>query len=160
MVASEENFKVIQSLIKNLTAAPTALPQPKVLELKYAEAGKVAATLNNLFRQRLRGGKAPIRPEEQVSITPDERINAIIVQASKEHLKLIEELVATLDKEDAAEVEVKISALLAAATTETGITVATTKVARMSCRNRNSRTEVSRMPIRMLTITSRTDSRM
>jgi type II secretory pathway component GspD/PulD (secretin) len=66
--------------------------------LKHAAAGKAADTLQSLFRNSQQSGF--FRGPNQVVIVPDDRVNAILVQASRTDRTTIENFLKIIDSEE------------------------------------------------------------
>ncbi|MBL7134372.1 MAG: hypothetical protein ISS78_09775, partial [Phycisphaerae bacterium] len=108
--ASAEDMKLAESLITQLDKASDTKSALHVFPLKKADAQQVATTLENLYESQ--GTTA-------VSVSFDERINAILVQAGDADAKRIGELVAKLDQEKVSNVtEIKVFPLVNADATE------------------------------------------
>ncbi|MHC4065358.1 MAG: secretin N-terminal domain-containing protein, partial [Planctomycetota bacterium] len=81
---------------------------PKIIKLQYASALEIEQSLTSLFNEGGRGGRGRGGRGrggsmlEAPTIVADEGTNALIVRASAVDFKRIEELVASLDVEDAA----------------------------------------------------------
>ncbi|HUU59998.1 MAG TPA: secretin N-terminal domain-containing protein, partial [Phycisphaerae bacterium] len=92
--ATAEDMKLAESLVSRLDVAGAEAGKTlQIFPLKKADAAQVAATLRDLYKAQA-GGADP-----GVSITIDERINALVVSAGEAELKRIEELIAQLDRE-------------------------------------------------------------
>ncbi len=110
----------------------------RVFTLKNADAGETAKTLNEVFKRetmraesgtsnpisgffgmfrgdRGHGSSSSPQPRalasEMVRITADTRTNAVIVSATEENMKIIEDLIVRLDDKSAAVIKLKLYAL-------------------------------------------------
>ncbi len=102
--ASTEDLEMVGSLIEQLDSEPTEGGlSVQVLPLAKANATRVAQTIQGLFREGTAGAAMP------VSVSADERINAIVVSAGEADAKRISDLVKKLDTDQVAKVaEIKI----------------------------------------------------
>jgi len=108
--ASAEDMKLAKSLIAQLDKAADAKSSLHVFPLKKADAQQVATMLDNIYESQ--GATA-------VTVSFDERINAIVVQAGTADAARIGELVAKLDQEDVANItEIRVFPLVNADATE------------------------------------------
>jgi len=93
---SEEDLALLERLIRLLDRG---VPRPvvRVFTLKNAQAAQLGPQLNAMFQRISRvPGRRP-RPEDIVSIIADARSNSLIVAASPERMKEIEDLINKLD---------------------------------------------------------------
>jgi len=93
--ASEENLDLIEKMVAQLDAKDIIVAsQFKVFQLKLATAATLQPTLEKLLAQRLTRGTR----KDPISVIAEPRINALIVGAGPEDMKLAESLIAQLDK--------------------------------------------------------------
>jgi type II secretion system protein D len=94
VTGGRETFGAIEQMIKQLdAAAQTATNQFRVFKLKYATAAVLQSTLDRLFRQR--NVREPQR--DTVTVVADPVANALIVGATADDMKAVEDLLARLD---------------------------------------------------------------
>jgi len=92
--AADDDQQAIAELIKVLDVASTEKIDPiRMIRLENAEATKLAATLEAMLPSPDRG-----RPRE-VYIHADSLTNTLLIRAPEAQRKMIEEMIATLDKE-------------------------------------------------------------
>jgi type II secretion system protein D len=107
--ASVDDMGMVSSLIERLDndqGGPGLAVQ--VLPLAKADARKVAQTVQSLYRE----GSTGTLTAQPVSVTADDRINAIVVSAGEGDVKRISELVKKLDTDQVARVaEIRVFAL-------------------------------------------------
>jgi type II secretion system protein D len=107
--ASVDDMGMVGSLIERLDSdqgGPGLAVQ--VLPLAKADARKVAQTVQSLYRE----GGTGTASAQPVSVTADDRINAIVVSAGEGDVKRISELVKKLDTDQVARVaEIRVFAL-------------------------------------------------
>ncbi|MBN2508403.1 MAG: hypothetical protein JXQ71_17125 [Verrucomicrobia bacterium] len=97
--ASVEDLDMVASLVERLDSEQTETGlSVQVLPLAKANATRVAQTIQGLFREGAPGAALP------VTVTADERINAIVVSAGQADAKRIGELVKKLDTDQVAKV--------------------------------------------------------
>lgn len=104
VLAPVEAFDFIDDYLKMLDQEMTvAYSTIKTYEVRFAEANELSRTLDRIFTARVRGlrstGTRIIEPE----FVTDERTNSLIVTASAEQFKEVEDLLGTLDRETALE---------------------------------------------------------
>lgn len=103
--ASKENLALIRSLLEKVDVEPpdeTGIV--RIYVLKNSDAQRVATLLQGLMSQGLykpglavAGTSATLAAREKVAIAVDVRTNVLIVSASKENFKVIEEIVDRID---------------------------------------------------------------
>ncbi|HOF18740.1 MAG TPA: secretin N-terminal domain-containing protein, partial [Phycisphaerae bacterium] len=135
--ASPEDMKLVESILARMDVAEDKVGRAqRVFLLEKADATQVSNTLKELFK-----GQAG---ESGVSISVDERINAIVVSAGRTDLERIAELVAQFDTEKVTHVtEIRVFTLANADATELGqiLTDAlTNKPKAMTARSQNLQT--------------------
>ncbi|MBL7220010.1 MAG: hypothetical protein ISS69_07845 [Phycisphaerae bacterium] len=97
--ASDEDFKVIEALVKTLEAAAvTSKRTVKAFVLKNANPVRVASALTAAFRSRGRQAK----PEDEVTVSAIQQTQTVMVAATKEKMAEVETLIEVLDKVDVA----------------------------------------------------------
>ena len=125
VAASERNFEMIDDLVRSLDRQISDMLVVKVYELQNADADGMAKILQDIFRPQVnttraagrtqqsggggRGGRfmqmmgnsgnsgTSLSPNDEIEITSDERTNAVIVKASPEYIKIMDEVVDRLD---------------------------------------------------------------
>ena len=102
--ATVEDLSTVASLIEKLDSDPTETGIAiHVFPLAKADARRVATTVQGLFRENLPNQVLPI------TVSADERINAIVVSCGETDAKRIGELVQKLDTDQVAKVsEIKV----------------------------------------------------
>lgn len=96
---STEVFELVEALAKQLDTPGLSLAgQIRLIPLKYANAGTLSASLNNLFNQRYAGARSADVQRNRPIILPDPRINALLVSAGVEDNKALDELLQKLDQ--------------------------------------------------------------
>jgi type II secretion system protein D len=106
--ASKENLGLIHDLLNKVDVEPEAKTGVvKMYPLANASASRVAGLLRSLIDQGLykpglaaAGDNAARQAMEKVAIEVDTRTNVLIVSASKENFKVIEEIVRKVDGEE------------------------------------------------------------
>jgi type II secretion system protein D len=94
-----EDMSMVDSLITRLDTQQAEMGLTvEVIGLAKADARRVAQTVQSLFREGSQGGPIPI------VVSPDERVNALVVSAGATDLKRIREVVAKLDTDQTARV--------------------------------------------------------
>ena len=125
VAASERNFEMIDDLVRSLDRQISDMLIVKVYELQNADADGMAKILQDIFRPQVNatrsagrtqqgggGGRGSrfmqmmgnsgnsgtsLSPNDEIEITSDERTNAVIVKASPEYIKIMDEVVDRLD---------------------------------------------------------------
>lgn len=100
--ASPEDFTMIQTLVKQLDAAPLPTTPPTLIALEHIDAETTAKMLDEFFKARNKIQPLPTEiqpafPATMPIIIPDPRSNALIVSAGKKALTEIQDLVTQLD---------------------------------------------------------------
>lgn len=113
VLSSEENYKKVMNLLKELDSKEEA--ELTVIQLKYADASSLASVLGNMLRTAKASGTGRRNGQEEVytvygesgglfttksdvTIIAETRINALLVAAAPEDLKVIQDLVEKLDR--------------------------------------------------------------
>lgn len=99
--ASDENLAVVKELIEALTANASTLAaseRVEILNLAKARAGEVAESINELYVER----ESQRRGANAVRVTPNERLNALIISGNEQDMIEIRALAARLDRADIA----------------------------------------------------------
>ena len=97
--ATVEDMSTVASLVERLDSEPTETGIAiHVFPLAKADARKIATTVQGLFRENLPNQILPI------TVTADERINALVVSCGETDAKRIGELVQKLDTDQVAKV--------------------------------------------------------
>jgi type II secretion system protein D len=101
--AGVDDNQVIDDLLQKLDRK---LEDPNmsltVLPVRHNDAGRLAATFDNIFAARLRTrtiAGQPASPQDQVQIEADSLNNALIVSASKDNLETLKNLLEKIDVE-------------------------------------------------------------
>lgn len=96
---SSEVFELVEALAKQLDVPGLSLAgQIRLIPLKFANAGTLSASLNNLFNQRYQAARSADVQRNRPIILPDPRINALLVSAGVEDNKALDELLEKLDQ--------------------------------------------------------------
>lgn len=98
---SNANMALVENLAQELDSRDSALfNNIRQIELKHATAQRLSSTLGALFQRRSSGGAWGGRggTANQAVILPDARSNSLLVAASDEDNKLLDELLLKLDK--------------------------------------------------------------
>ncbi|MHB9110418.1 MAG: secretin N-terminal domain-containing protein [Armatimonadota bacterium] len=111
VTATEQNMKQFEELIAQLDT-PNALSEvARTFQLKYASAGTVATTLNNLFRGQ-RGGFSffdvimgnsrnqddPISRLRNITVVAESKTNTLLITGPPQAFAMIETIIAQLDR--------------------------------------------------------------
>lgn len=103
VTASEANHQRVREMIDGLDAeSGDVKPTVRTIKIKYADAYAIQEAIGKLFRGDGRN------PREQVIATADANSNSVVVSASADNLRRVEELIATLDAPDAAQRDVQV----------------------------------------------------
>ncbi|HPS01116.1 MAG TPA: secretin N-terminal domain-containing protein [Candidatus Sumerlaeota bacterium] len=103
VVASDENFTVIQDIITKLDTEKTKEVEPHFVKLELTQVGEIIPILTPLFPAT---GKN-IAPKDRVQFIPSNRPDTLIVVCSKENLAAIQELIKQLDTEDPQKIQAR-----------------------------------------------------
>jgi len=125
VTGGREVFAVVERMVAQLDAEQVvARTSFKVFSLKQATAGKLAATLTQLFAKRpttIRG-----EPPDPITIVEDSWANALIIGASPEDLVMVESLISQLDNGlTEAGMEVQVMPLVKADARQVATTITT-----------------------------------
>ncbi len=103
VTASESNHQRVKEMIDGLDAESGEVkPTVRTIKIKYADAYAIQEAIGKLFRGDGRN------PREQVIATADANSNSVVVSASSDNQRRVEELIATLDAPDAAQRDVQV----------------------------------------------------
>ncbi len=98
VVANQHNTQVIEKLVNRLDIErPMGAYNVHVVYLKNAEAKSTAASLSKALANRPVNGNA--NSQLPIRVTPDEGTNSLIIQASAQDFKLIDQIIQKLDVE-------------------------------------------------------------
>ena len=101
--APEKKLEVAAELIEQIDKEKPPELDIHVIPLENADAENLSRELGGLFRERRRTED----PRDRVEIGADTRANALIVRASTENFKLIQEIIQSLDTEDSRQTETR-----------------------------------------------------
>jgi len=93
VAGGRQNFKVIEAMIAELDQPGTARSAPQVFPLRKAEAAQVVDTITELYATQ--GGL----DEAGVSLSADERTNAVVVTGGAADVARIERIIGQLDND-------------------------------------------------------------
>jgi len=94
--ANPENTRMIRELVTELDVErPVEASNVHVISLKHAEAAELVKSLSEVLAQLVSGGE--IESREPLQVTADENTNSLIVVASSQYYRLIEDLISKLD---------------------------------------------------------------
>ena len=116
--ASEANLVFLQEIIKDLDVAPTSQTEIRTFQLQYAAAEDVAETLQEVLtgenqdnrrrmdawdRARLRNWRREQGIDQEgivgtVNVSPNERLNIIVVSSDPRNFSIIEKIIQELDQ--------------------------------------------------------------
>jgi type II secretion system protein D len=99
VTGSKDSFELVESLVKELDAAPRALSgRIRLIPLTYADARIVSTSLINLFNQRYQMAKSPEVQRHKPIIVSDPRSNSLLVAAGVDDNQVIDDLLKKLDQ--------------------------------------------------------------
>ena len=91
-------FDMVQALAKQLdTAAPALSGRIRLVAVQFADARVLAATLTTLFDQRYSAARTTDVQRNKPVILPDPRSNSLLITASQDDNRAIDELLQRLD---------------------------------------------------------------
>jgi type II secretory pathway component GspD/PulD (secretin) len=94
----KEGFELVESLAKQLDQASPALSgRIRIIPVVHADARVIATTLAGLFDQRYSASRSADLQRQKPIIIADTRANALLVAASQDDNKTLDELLARLD---------------------------------------------------------------
>jgi len=97
---AREGFELVQKLAKQLDQASPALSgRIRLVPLQFADARVIAATMSTLFDQRYAAIRTPDVQRNKPIILADSRSNALLVAASQEDNRTLDELLQRLDSQ-------------------------------------------------------------
>lgn len=94
--ASKEDLAEVRAIIAQVDQAETGGLPVRSIKLERADAGAVAASLQQFFRERA-GGRAGARGVNRVAVVGDKRTGTLIVSAGDDDFAQVQELVKTFD---------------------------------------------------------------
>ncbi len=102
VLANDQDTKEIKKIISNLDKeAPRGKSQLHVRYLEHARAEEMAKVLNTIITGKAKlapkPGQPPTPAVEEVSITADKATNSLVITASPQEFKEIEEVIQKLD---------------------------------------------------------------
>jgi general secretion pathway protein D len=96
VLANPEDTEIIRDLVTELDVErPVEASNVHVINLNHAEAADLEKSLSKILGQMVSGGK--IESREPLQITADESTNSLIVVASSQYYRIIEDLIGKLD---------------------------------------------------------------
>jgi type II secretion system protein D len=96
---SRDSFELVEALVKELDqAAPDLSGRIRIVPLKHADARTLATTLNSLFAQQVQILARPELRRSRPVIVADPRSNSLLVGATGEQNRAVDELIARMDR--------------------------------------------------------------
>ena len=93
-----DGFEMVQALAKQLdTAGPALSGRIRLVAVQFADARVLAATLTTLFDQRYSAARTTDVQRNKPLILPDPRSNSLLITASQDDNRAIDELLQRLD---------------------------------------------------------------
>jgi type II secretion system protein D len=100
VAGSDESFKLVEGLAKQLDGASPALGgQVQLFPLAHGNSGTLAATLSNLFNLRYQAARTADVSRQKPIILADLRTNSLLVAANADDTAVLKSLLAKLDVE-------------------------------------------------------------
>ena len=103
--ALEQNFEEIAQLVSQLDIVPDLDSVVRIFTLHNAQAETVAEKIEKLFDQGLYDGLVLVedkgKDKQEIALIADGRSNCIVASAAKNHLAIIEKLIAQMDTDKA-----------------------------------------------------------
>ena len=95
---SREGFELVQTMARQLDqAAPALSGRVRLIPLQYADARVVATTFGTLFEQRYAAMRTADSQRTRPIVLPDTRSNSLLVAASQEDNRTLDDLLKHLD---------------------------------------------------------------
>jgi len=96
VLANPEDTEIIRDLVTELDVErPVEASNVHVIYLNHAEAADLVKSLSTVLGQLVSGGK--IESREPLQITADENTNSLIIVASSQYYKIVEDIIGKLD---------------------------------------------------------------
>jgi type II secretion system protein D len=121
VTAPGETMKIIEDVLKHMDVDPSSVTELKVIPLQYADAASVVKVITSVFKPDDTAakpvvpqgeGRRPQAPDQplhaRVNIASDDRLNALVLSAPKETIKVIEDMLKILDANPASASVTKI----------------------------------------------------
>ena len=100
VAGSKDSFELVESLARELDAAPPALSgRIRLVPLVYADARSLSMALINLFNQRYQSARSPETQRNRPVIVADSRSNALLIAAGVDDSQTIDDLISRLDQQ-------------------------------------------------------------
>lgn len=119
---SAENVKRFLEFVSRLDGADSIL-KTRVVKLQNADSAEVARILGEFVRRDTSGAAPAGSPVKSVKLISDARTNSVVVTATDENLKLLEPLIAELDRSAGAVVQIKSYLLKGASASDAAATL-------------------------------------
>ena len=99
VTAPSATMAVVEGIINDLESTPVADSSIRSFRLRYADADMAAKVLMSAFHEgRTEGSRRRFaRPLEQMTATPDERTNTVVITGSSQAMEVAEKLIQDLD---------------------------------------------------------------
>ena len=99
VTAPSATMAVVEGIINDLESTPVTDSSIRSFRLKYADADTAAKVLMSAFHEgRTDGSRRRFaRPLEQMTATPDERTNTVVITGSSQAMEVAEKLIQDLD---------------------------------------------------------------
>ena len=94
VTANKENLELIKGLVQNLDKDAIQIENMRIVPLQHATAQRLSSTLTTLLQRALSSGGQ----QNRTVVLPDPRTNSLLIAASDANSKLLDELIAKLDK--------------------------------------------------------------
>ncbi|HEX8911136.1 MAG TPA: secretin N-terminal domain-containing protein, partial [Humisphaera sp.] len=119
VTAPAATLGVVDGIVKDLEANPTAAAEIKIFSLKFADAASAAKLIAGVFRPDdapRRGSDGEVRPRDpaeqalraRVVAQADDRTNTLVVTAPGATMKVVEEILTKLDADPSSTSEIKV----------------------------------------------------
>jgi type II secretion system protein D len=96
---SRDSFELVEALVKELDqASPDLSGRIRIVPLNHADARTLATTLNSLFAQQVQILARPELRRSRPVIVADPRSNSLLVGATGEQNRAVDELIARMDQ--------------------------------------------------------------
>ena len=98
LYGDEKDVAILEEFIRQMDEQPIFEPVFRIIQLESADATDLAQKVQQLWERSHQPTRAPVRPEDRITIIPEARANLLLVAATEENIEAILEIIRQLDQ--------------------------------------------------------------